>query len=501
MTVSSTESPSSWPVPSLPPEETLLRRFHAVAERFGDRLAVSGPQGSRTYRELDVAAAALAARIRPIAGHGERVALLFDPGVEAVQAVLATVRVGATCVPLDPQQPTSRLVDVVAGTSPALILTDGSHTTAARRLAGGLPVLRATAEPDGPLLEPEDVPGAPACVLHTPGAPEGITWTNRDLLTHALAFAHRSGLTEADRVPMIGRFAVDTSAPALFGALLTGASLHVVNPHQSPPSTLLGDLAAHQVTVLHCTATLLRLFLAQWGSGAPAPELRAVVVRGEPMTDTDAAALAARFPGAELVDDVGGEDHGGTEPAEAEVLLRAHPTVRHAVVVPDLDQPTGRQLTGYVTSPGPQGADPAELLRYLHRALPDYAVPARIVVLPRLPVDPNGRLDLSRLPAPPPPGAEAESDDAPRTPRERQLAAIWCEVLGRETARRTDQFFACGGDSVRVMHLLERIRTQQGAAVSMPAFLADPTLATLMGLVAATADGTSPGTGSGSQRT
>jgi aryl carrier-like protein/non-ribosomal peptide synthetase component E (peptide arylation enzyme) len=286
-------------------------------------------------------------------------------------------------------------------------------------------------------------------------------------------------------MPIIARSAFDISAPDLFGALLTGASLHVINPYQSPPSTILGDLAAHQATVLHCTSTLLRLFLAQLESGAPAPEPRAIVVRGEELTDADAASLAHHFPGAELINEFGQDDYRGAEPAEAEVLLRAHPTVRHAAVVADLDRPPGHRLTGYVTSPGPQGAEPRELLSYLHRALPDYAVPAQIVVLSRLLVGSDGRLDLSRLPTPPLPDAEAEPDN---TPQESQLVALWREVLGRKTAHREDHFFACGGDSARVMHLLDQIKTQQGVAVSMPAFLADPTLATLLKLVATATD-------------
>lgn len=450
----------------------LSQRFQAVAGRFGDRIAVHSSSGTCTYRELDTAADALAASIRAIAGRGERIALLSDPGIEAVQALVATVKAGTACVPLDPQQPTTRLADLVSTTGPALILTDASHAKAAQRLADGRPVLSITAEPNDSL-----------------SAQDGVSETDPDLLAHALAFADRIGLTADDRVPIIARSAADISAPDLFGALHAGASLHVINPYPSPPSTVLGDLAASRVTVLHCTSTLLRLFLVQLESGAPAPDLRVIVVRGQDVTDADAAGLARHFPGAEVINGSGQEDDRGAEPAEAEVLLRAHPTVRHAAVVADLDRPPGHRLTGYVTSPGPQGADPRELLGYLHRALPDYAVPAQIVVLPKLPVGSDGRLDVSRLPAPPLPGTQAEPE---ATPQESQLADLWCEVLGRTTARREDHFFASGGDSARIMHLLAQITTRLDVAVSLPAFLTDPTLATLQKLVAAATDSRKP---------
>ncbi len=163
------------------------------------------------------------------------------------------------------------------------------------------------------------------------------------------------------------------------------------------------------------------------------------------------------------------------------MLLRAHPTVRHAAVPADPQAPPGHRLVGYVTSPGPQGAAPEELLRYLRAALPEHAVPQRIVVLPRLPLDPSGRLDRSRLPAP----RAAEPDGAPRTEQERRVTELWCEVLARDTAALPDEFFASGGDSARVMRLLQRVRAEYGVAVSVPAFLAAPTLGTLTRLVAA----------------
>ncbi len=108
-------------------------------------------------------------------------------------------------------------------------------------------------------------------------------------------------------------------------------------------------------------------------------------------------------------------------------------------------------------------------------------MPQRIVVLPRLPLDPSGRLDRSRLPAP----RAAEPDGAPRTEQERRVTELWCEVLARDTAALPDEFFASGGDSARVMRLLQRVRAEYGVAVSVPAFLAAPTLGTLTRLVAA----------------
>lgn len=288
----------SWPVPSVPAQETLVRRFRAVAARFGDRLAVHGPSGAWTYRELDARSDALAARIRAVAGRGERVALLYGHDIKVVAAVLAVLKAGAAYLPLDPQQPTAQLAAAVTGTDPALILTDAAHATAAERPAEGRPVL-AVADDDGPAQPPfephepheadeaDEADGtrdALACVLHTSGltgAPQEVGLTDRGLLTRALAFAQRLGLGAEDRVPMLAQCAFDGPAPELFGALLAGASLHVINPWAAPPATLLGELVRQRATVLPCTPALLRLFIAQLEAGAPAPEPRAIVLDGK----------------------------------------------------------------------------------------------------------------------------------------------------------------------------------------------------------------------------
>jgi len=583
-----------WPVPPVTSGETLVGRFRAVAARYGDRPAVHGPSGEWTYRELDAASDALAARVRPVAGRGERVALLCGHDITVVCAVLAVLKAGAAYVPLDPQQPDIRLATILADVGPALILADADHLGVAERLAKGRPVQPVLDDGSAqPPLESEDAPDALAYILYTSGstgAPKGIMQTNRNMLTHVLRFAHRLGLTAEDRVPMVARCTFDASLLDMFGALLTGASLHVIDPYLPPPADLLEELVRRQVTVLHCTPTLLRLFFAQLDSRPAAPDLRAVVLGGEEMTGADVAGVASHFAGAELINGFGpsectvalhhrvesadterasvpigypvegidvclvdadgrpaalfgevvlaGEGVAlgywdqpeltarafGTradgvrfyrtgdlarrrpdgklvfcgrrdqqikirgyrvEPAEAEVTLRAHPTVRHAAVVAVPDGPLGPRLIGYVTSPGPLNAVPEELLGYLRRMLPDYAVPARIVVVPRLPVGPTGKLDRSLLPAPS--EEEVDADDLPRTEWEQRLAALWCEVLARRTAGLRDHFFAGGGDSIRVMKLLARVNAECRVRVSMPAFLAEPTLGTLVRLVAASA--------------
>ncbi|WP_377806054.1 amino acid adenylation domain-containing protein [Azospirillum sp. A29] len=144
------------------------------------------------------------------------------------------------------------------------------------------------------------------------------------------------------------------------------------------------------------------------------------------------------------------------ELGEVEARLRAQEGVREAAVVAR-DGSSGKRLVGYVVPVGAEADDFVEWLRAgLKAALPDYMVPAHLVVLERLPLTPNGKLDRKALPEP-----EMASSSArvpPRSAAERALAALWCELLRLESVGVTDNFFELGGDSILSIQLVSRAR-------------------------------------------
>ncbi|MEU3529939.1 AMP-binding protein, partial [Streptomyces sp. NPDC038707] len=155
------------------------------------------------------------------------------------------------------------------------------------------------------------------------------------------------------------------------------------------------------------------------------------------------------------------------EPAEVEAALAAHPGVARALVlVREGRRPEDKRLVGYVVPAHGHGADDsdlragvdvAEVRRFVAARLPEYMVPSALVVLDRMPLDLNGKVDRRALPEP---EFAAGEYRAPRTPEERTLAAVYAEVLGLDRVGLDDDFFAIGGDSIRSIQVVARARTR-----------------------------------------
>jgi len=155
------------------------------------------------------------------------------------------------------------------------------------------------------------------------------------------------------------------------------------------------------------------------------------------------------------------------ELGEIQAALGRLPGVREAVVLPRETAPGDRHLVAYVVrEPGIDVPGPEELREALGARLPAYMVPSGFVLLDRLPVTPNGKVDRRALARIVP---ERTTDEyvAPRTPTEEALARLWAELLGPErTGERgvgaRDNFFALGGHSLLATRLLAAVRDALG---------------------------------------
>ncbi|MFE2972162.1 amino acid adenylation domain-containing protein, partial [Streptomyces sp. NPDC059340] len=166
------------------------------------------------------------------------------------------------------------------------------------------------------------------------------------------------------------------------------------------------------------------------------------------------------------------------EPGEIAATLETHPAVSRAVVVTRDDPGAGggKRLVGYAVTAEPTAVD--DMRRFLADRLPEFMVPAAFVVLDRLPVNRNGKLDRAALPDP---ELDHQLYQAPRTWREETLARLFSELTGAAQVGIDDNFFLLGGHSLLVTRLVNRIRAELGAEVSIGVVFAGPTVAELAG--------------------
>jgi thioesterase domain-containing protein len=162
------------------------------------------------------------------------------------------------------------------------------------------------------------------------------------------------------------------------------------------------------------------------------------------------------------------------EPAEIESVLARHPAVREAFVT--VPEEAERRLVAYVVLQPSHTA--AEIRGYLQNRLPEYMVPAQIVVPDTLPKTPNGKLDRRALPPPGHLDQETRSGGmAARTPLEEVLVGIWANVLKRDRVGVHDDFFQSGGNSLLALQLLHEINVAFDLELPVRLLFDEPTAA------------------------
>ena len=165
------------------------------------------------------------------------------------------------------------------------------------------------------------------------------------------------------------------------------------------------------------------------------------------------------------------------EPGEIEAVLAAQPGVAQAALTVRHDRPGDGALVAYAVPASGAQLDATALRAAAAAALPGYMVPAAIVILDRMPLNANGKLDRRALPAPD--YATTPGRTAPATARERALCEVFAQVLGLEQVGVEDSFFDLGGHSLLATRLVSRIRTVLGAELPIRAVFEHPTAAAL----------------------
>jgi amino acid adenylation domain-containing protein len=305
----------------LPSDRSVVELFREQVERTPDRIALSGPEGEVTYRELSRRADVVAAELRRRGvGSGSVVGLLAGRTVAAMAGLWGVLRTGACYLPLDVRHPDARIADLLDDADSTHCLVERPYDERECVRSNRKALILDDLVPDGPAPEgwddaavrPDDL----AYVIYTSGStgrPKGVQIEHRNLLNYVHWATREFGVDADTRLPLLTSPSFDVSGTSVFLPLLAGGQ--VVLMRDDPNHVSLRELLEHSgANALNLTPSHLdligRLDLSPTG-------YRSVVVVGEQLRVEVAARAQEMFgPDCRIINLYG--------PTEATIGCTAH---------------------------------------------------------------------------------------------------------------------------------------------------------------------------------
>ena len=163
---------------------------------------------------------------------------------------------------------------------------------------------------------------------------------------------------------------------------------------------------------------------------------------------------------------------------EIEHLMRSARSVIDAACKVIEDSAGEKQLVAYAAVDGASDKQFGTTIKsFLRQRLPEYMIPATVVVMESLPLTPNGKIDRKALPAPASNGGGHKTSLArPLSLPEELLAGIWSDLLRLEHVDRRDNFFELGGHSLVATGVTSHVRRVFGVDLPLQAIFESPVL-------------------------
>jgi len=285
----------------------------------------------------------------------------------------------------------------------------------------------------------------------------------------------------ARRVPGADQISRDDFDP--IGKPIDNTQLYVLDPHSSPqPVGIPGELYIGG-------EGLARGYLNR-------PDLTAERYCPDPFSEQPGARLyrtgdlVRRLPNGEIAF-MGRLDNQvkvrgfRIEPGEIESALLRHEAIGQAVVVARENGLGEKQLVAYVVPTSKTPPPTEELRAFLKLRLPEFMIPASVVLLDSLPRTPNGKVDRKALPVPDRTRPDLRAVyQSPRTATEKEIAAIWKIALDIDQIGIDDNFFDLGGHSLLMTRVHAQLRSTVAPDLSLVELFQYPTVRTLAAKIA-----------------
>ena len=291
--------------PSSVLESSVIDRFAAIANRFPARLAIEDAAVSLSYADLASFSALIARAISAMAE--ERVgpvAILLPAEARFPAAMLGILGAGRGYVPLDSSFPVERNRLIASHAGVVAVVSAGDLARQARLLfPQQVPILDLDALTPGegqamPAFQPAG-PDDLAYIIYTSGStgvPKGVYQNNRNLLHDVMQYTNALHLDCEDRLTLLYSPSVAGAIPDIYGALLNGASLHVLPPRDLQPTGLVREIRDRGITIYHSVPTLARRVVEALGPDERFDTVRLAYFSGDRVDWKDVDVFRRGFP-------------------------------------------------------------------------------------------------------------------------------------------------------------------------------------------------------------
>ncbi|WP_370511719.1 amino acid adenylation domain-containing protein [Brevibacillus sp. AG162] len=321
--------------PESVPELTVIQRFEQIAANHMGETAVTYFDQRVTYGELEAWSNRIAHLLRE-AGvtRNQPVGLLLNRGLPLIAGILGILKAGGAYVPIDPQYPLDRVCYMLQHSEVQVLISEAEQAERFRVLSADLPLLEKVLDLTGSDhtiwtgvsqvwlrsdIEAQDSSGLKLqsslddlmYLIYTSGStgrPKGVMVTQLNAMNFLLGSIAQGRLGRGDQMAWVTSISFDISVFEIFGALLSGAGLHIISQELlTNPEELLTYLHGNGITIWHSVPALFhqlvlylrsRSDLTEWAGKS---SIRRIMIGGEAWSAELAKEILALFPQAELM--------------------------------------------------------------------------------------------------------------------------------------------------------------------------------------------------------
>ncbi|PTX61363.1 fengycin family lipopeptide synthetase D [Kordia periserrulae] len=295
-------------------EQNVTARFEKQVSKYPNAIAVHAKNKAVSYAELNAHANHVAHQILAEATAAtQRIALLLDHDETCVIGMLGTLKAGYSYVPIDVNNPNSRITFILEDASANILVCNQRTLQKAQEVQADYPAVKLICLPEE-VTEIENpnktiAPSTEAYVLYTSGStgkPKGVVQTQRNMLHYIRVYTNNVHISNQDNLSVFSTYTFDASIKDIYGAILNGATVSFYNIAAEGVANIQNWLATQKISIIHMVPTLYRYFIKELEPSSILHTVRLLDSGGEASYKSDLELFKKHFPkGAFLVNDYG----------------------------------------------------------------------------------------------------------------------------------------------------------------------------------------------------